>query len=267
MGPLGYERYNLGSIMESLVAIPIGFPRGLGLVHGATVTERVDSLKVHIAAISYDLGIDSGEQCQGGVRRANWSKMSTGRHSEAYPELMQKGGVVKNLLPVILFICEGVVGTHLPDDLAEFRPFLEYRILLLKGMVAIHEITDRAGQWLRPEEVRDFVTAVENVIAAACWLNKFYVPHGAHMFLLTVKTHYLNHIKEMVVENRFNPRYYWTVRDEDHLGRLSLIVKSSMKAGGAVRSSHTTTEKLCSGYVLRMCMLSRNIMRERWAVM
>jgi len=252
--------------MESLVMVPMGHAP-VGMLYGSTVDERVESLKVHARAIYMDMGIVKGEQPQGGIRRANWSKASSGRNPHSYPILMQKGGVVKAILAVLLHICDNIVTVNLPEEMAAHRELLTYRRLLLRALVDLHEVCDSSGQFFKPEEVARFVSAVDRYIGAKQWLTNYYRPTGSYMYQMTVKVHYLEHLKLTVINNRVNPRFFWVVRDEDHVGRIAMAIKSCMKAGGGVRSSRSIATKLCSGYVLRSLMMAWGIDRTLWGVM
>jgi len=237
------------------------------MVHGDTVHDRVDSLRVHAAVAYQSFGIGVESRPEGGLRRANWSRMSTGRRAESYPELMQKGSVCKNMIKVLLYIVTDIVGVDVPEIHAEYREMLEYRKLLLKGMLEVHTVTDEAGQWLNPEQTRRFVKAVDNVLAATLYLSQFYRNSTMYLYQWTVKIHYLNHLKQYVLQNRFNPKFYWVVRDEDHIGRIAQVIKSGLRAGGSVRGSYSTAEKLADGYVLRAVQMTLGLERRRWGVM
>jgi len=239
----------------------------VGMVYGDTVEERVESLAVHMAAAYHDLAIGVSEQPQGGVRRKNWSKASSGRKPDSYCELMQKAGVIKNVLPVLLYIVDKVVGVELPDHMAQYRDLLLYRRLILAGACAMHEVCEQCGQFFTPTEVARFVRAVDNIIAAKIYLNTYYRTRGAYLFNLTIKVHYLLHLKEIVVETHMNPRFFWVARDEDYISRVALVIKSCMKAGGATRSSKGIAYKMSTGIVMRAAMIARGIKRAIWGVM
>ena len=131
----------------------------------------------------------------------------------------------------------------------------------------MQEIIDTEEQFMSDAAIDVFSQACDGVCASSVFISELFKTFAIIKFYLSIKVHYIMHIKQNTQRSKMNPRASWTPRDEDNMGRMGLIVKSCSKGAGSIRLSRTFTFKLMTGQVIRWVLLSSNRARAKWSVM
>ena len=59
------------------------------------------------------------------------------------------------------------------------------------------------------------------------------------LFHMTEKAHYVQHVGLDILKLLYNPRFGWTYCDEDFMGKIAQIAKSSTRARGPLKIGHS----------------------------
>jgi len=245
-GPLGLWRTAAGTVLETLVIKPKGIPRG-GQYPGSDQFVKVNNLNAAAQAIYSDMGVKVNQRFKI-LDRIQWSSTAAGTSATKYPELREKGGIVRHLMPVLLRICLDLGRQH---TLPVMQVYLRMRVLLLQGATNIMHICDSEGQFMSEESIQHLEVAVNNVISSTLWLSHFFRRRGLFMMKVSVKLHYLVHILQGVKKSHINPQFLWVPRDEDYISRLAHLVRASVRGSGPLGLSLSYTERYLTGLAVR----------------
>ena len=102
----------------------------------------------------------------------------------------------------------------------------------------------------KAQEVHDLLVNVGVYHQTLCYKC---AQDGRKLFNVTYKAHYVQHIALDILRTGFNPRFAWTYRDEDFMGRVAQVAKMCTKARGPLRLGEV--------FILRY----RNVLYLRWS--
>ena len=133
----------------------------------------------------------------------------------SHPMLKCKGAETKYLLPIVAQISQET-STSSEED--------RHRTHLLQSLSRFGDLLDTMPMFPAEAEAHDAQMAMAAVLEHADWLKQKAVVDGSELWHIVYKHHFAEHLAEAC--KWMNPRFGWTFRGEDYVGKVSLLPHS-----------------------------------------
>ena len=154
-----------------------------------------------------------------------------------YPQLLTKGAIARHMVPVLRLVVRGIVDWA-PESLgnASERMLFGHVSKLLDALTNFYECLFFNGLWLSRHAAAEAAQLLEDVgLHHQALTDWFLHTDPRHLFLLTDKAHFVQHLGQDCLNLRLNPRCGWTYSDEDWVGRIGQIAAASTRGRGPIR--------------------------------
>ena len=157
-----------------------------------------------------------------------------------YPELFCKAAVARHCIPALRIAVQDMVDWA-PDSLQ-----CSDDIMLFSQLTALENFYAclfSQGLWLSPEAGAEAASLLQTAGLHHQLLTDMFMRRGQKLFLVTEKTHYVQHIAQDCIDLKLNPRFGWTYSDEDWMGRIAQVAKTCIRGRGPVKVSAPAIER------------------------
>lgn len=152
-----------------------------------------------------------------------------------YPALSTKAAESKHLAPALLDVCRVALNSGSEVD--------QHILAALTAMCSLVDLLDQADIFLTDAQSREALNLAYRFLDEYAWLNAWAESEDLLLFNAgALKFHTFFHL----IDNaRFlNPRFHWTFRNEDFVGKVSLLAHSASMGVRATKLSM----KACAKY-------------------
>ena len=95
--------------------------------------------------------------------------------------------------------------------------------------VVLSRLEEAARAAAAAKEAHDCLLAVGCYHQALCNASML---RRRQLFHMTEKSHVCQHVALDLLESRYNPRYGWTYKDEDYMGKVAQVARACTRARG-----------------------------------
>ena len=149
------------------------------------------------------------------------------KNPREYPQLHSKGAQCRH--------CFLALHLVLQDHIAVGDADFEAHRALLFHLKTFYEVIEHSGRHLSANGAAEAHRALLRAGVLLQRLSHNYMMAGRHLFHVTMKAHFMAHIGLDCVTFQTNPRFSWTYGDEDLMGRIAAVARSSTRGRGPLR--------------------------------
>ena len=193
---------------------------------------------------AYDtLATPSGERLPHAVFFAIFEKRRS-KNPPSYPELHSKAAIGRHCTHALNQVVKRMedwspLGASFTDDDdgSTFNMVKE----LLANCARFYDCILFHDYWLPEDAAQE---AHDALLCVGCFhqaLSNKFMTRSRKIFYFTEKAHYAQHIALDCLYLRSNPRFGWTYRDEDYMGKVKQLAEASSRARGPLKLGRAFT--------------------------